>query len=59
MFGSNFPVDGMMASYDRIWEAFKNLTATFSASEQRNLFYDNAARLYRLELSDAVHVAAQ
>ncbi len=48
MFASNFPVDGMMASYDRIWESFKTLTEACSASEQRDLFHDNAARFYRI-----------
>ena len=48
MFGSNFPVDGMMASYDRIWESFKTLTNACSSSEQRKLFHDNAARFYRI-----------
>jgi predicted TIM-barrel fold metal-dependent hydrolase len=48
MFGSNFPVDRIMASYDRIWDAFKTLTASFSESERRRLFHDNAARFYRI-----------
>jgi predicted TIM-barrel fold metal-dependent hydrolase len=48
MFGSNFPVDGMMASYDRIWSAFEAITSGFSEKEQSALFHDNAARLYRI-----------
>ncbi len=48
MFGSNFPVDGMMASYDRIWNSFKTLTAPFSDSERRRLYHDNAAEFYRI-----------
>lgn len=48
MFGSNFPVDGMMASYDRIWNAFKTLTVSFSDSERRRLYHDNAAGFYRI-----------
>ncbi len=48
MFGSNFPVDGMMASYDRIWQSFLDITAGFSADERTALFHDNAARLYRI-----------
>jgi len=48
MFGSNFPVDSMMAGYDRIWDSFKALTASFSESEQHRLYHDNAAKLYRI-----------
>jgi hypothetical protein len=47
-FASNFPVDGIMSSYDAIWNAFKEITAGFSESERDMLFHDNAARLYRI-----------
>jgi predicted TIM-barrel fold metal-dependent hydrolase len=48
MFGSDFPVAGLHASYDQAYDAFKAIVADFSAAEQRQLFHDNAARLYRL-----------
>jgi predicted TIM-barrel fold metal-dependent hydrolase len=48
MFGSNFPVDRLMASYDRLWNAYREITVGFSPAEQRALFYDNALRIYRL-----------
>lgn len=48
MFASNFPVDRLMASYNRLWDAYREITAAFSASEKKFLFYDNAARIYRL-----------
>jgi len=48
MFASNFPVDGMMASYDRIWNAFKTLTSDFSEPERNKLFKENAIHYYRL-----------
>lgn len=48
MFGSNYPVDGMMATYARIWDAFLSITANFSEAEHALLFHDNAARFYRL-----------
>ncbi|TBY75875.1 amidohydrolase family protein [Rhizobium leguminosarum] len=48
MFASNFPVDKLFSSYDAIWNAFKEITAGYSASERSALFHDNADRLYRL-----------
>ena len=48
MFGSNFPVDGLYGSFDRQWNAYKELTADFSEAERLALFHDNANRIYRL-----------
>ncbi len=48
MFGSDFPVAGLFATFDQCYEAFKTIVADFSAAEQRRLFHDNAARIYRL-----------
>jgi predicted TIM-barrel fold metal-dependent hydrolase len=48
MFASNFPVDGLRVSFDRMFQDFKRMTASLSASDRRKLFHDNAARFYRL-----------
>ena len=48
MFGSNFPVDGMMSSYSRIWEAYSEITNSFSRHERNALFCTNAERIYRI-----------
>ena len=48
MFASNYPVDGLVASFDTIYAGFKALTRDFSAGDRRRLFHDNAVRLYRL-----------
>jgi predicted TIM-barrel fold metal-dependent hydrolase len=48
MFASDFPVAGLHATYDQVFDAFKAIVADFSAREQRRLFHDNAARLYRI-----------
>jgi predicted TIM-barrel fold metal-dependent hydrolase len=48
MFESNFPVDKVSYSYAIMWNAFKRLTAGFSAGERAALFHDTAARVYRL-----------
>lgn len=48
MFASNFPVDQKFSSYDVLWNAFRTITAEFSADDRSKLFYDNACRYYRL-----------
>ncbi len=48
MFASNFPVDGLCATYDEIFDGFKAITAEFSDHDRAKLFHDNAARVYRL-----------
>ena len=48
MFASNFPVDGLRVPYDRMFQDFKRMTGALSAPDQRKLFYDNAARFYRI-----------
>ncbi len=48
MFESNFPVDKVTCSYAVLWNSFKLLTTSYSASEKAKLFHDTAARVYRL-----------
>lgn len=48
MFASNFPVDKLFSSYDAIFDAFKEITRSYSLDERRALFHDNAERVYRL-----------
>jgi L-fuconolactonase len=48
MFESNFPVDKRSYSNNTLWNAFKKITRGFSASERQSLFYNTAARVYRL-----------
>jgi predicted TIM-barrel fold metal-dependent hydrolase len=48
MFGSNFPVDRLMASYERLWAAFREITAAFSPAEKELLFAGTAERIYRI-----------
>jgi len=49
MFASNFPVDGLCASFAEIYEGFRQITDQFSPQEQRALFHDNASRIYAME----------
>ena len=53
MFASNYPVDGLVATFDTIYAGFKAITRDFSDSDRRKLFHDNAVRLYRLNLPGA------
>jgi predicted TIM-barrel fold metal-dependent hydrolase len=49
MFASNFPVDGLRATFDQVYSTFDQLTLSFAESERRALFHDNAVRIYRME----------
>jgi predicted TIM-barrel fold metal-dependent hydrolase len=49
MFASNFPVDGLCASFDTIFAGFDAITRGFTLAERRALFHDNATRIYRME----------
>jgi predicted TIM-barrel fold metal-dependent hydrolase len=46
---TDWPVAGLKTEFDDIYDWLLRLTADFSATEQRALFHDNAARLYRIE----------
>jgi predicted TIM-barrel fold metal-dependent hydrolase len=48
MFGSNFPVDGLCATFDEIYGGFGAITQELSASERQALFHDNAVRIYAI-----------
>ncbi|HET9734833.1 MAG TPA: amidohydrolase family protein [Burkholderiales bacterium] len=48
MFASNFPVDGLCASFDEVFSGFHRIARQFSAPEQRALFHDNAIRIYAM-----------
>ena len=48
MFQSNFPVDKGTCSYVVIWNAFKRMAKACSAAEKQALFYETAARVYRI-----------
>lgn len=48
MFASNFPVDRLYSSFERLYDAFAALVRDFTHGEQRRLFGATAARIYRL-----------
>jgi predicted TIM-barrel fold metal-dependent hydrolase len=49
MFASNFPVDGLCATFDTIYAGFRTIVSALSADEQRKLFHDNALRIYGID----------
>ena len=48
MFGSNFPVDGMMRDYAGLWHAYDAITEDQSSAAREAMFHDTAARIYRI-----------
>jgi predicted TIM-barrel fold metal-dependent hydrolase len=48
MFESNYPVDMRGAGYVVLWNAFKRISADYSAEEKDHLFHDTAVHTYRL-----------
>jgi predicted TIM-barrel fold metal-dependent hydrolase len=48
IFGSNFPIESLWTTYDRIVAVMRECVADRSAAEQRAIFYDNARRVYRV-----------
>ncbi|MGA7914565.1 MAG: amidohydrolase, partial [Candidatus Acidiferrales bacterium] len=48
MFGSDWPVCNLTASYKRWVETLLSLTSAAGETNQRKLFHDNAMRIYRL-----------
>jgi len=50
MFASNYPVDGVKASWDWIYCCFKQATADLPDADRRRLFAGNAAAFYRITL---------
>ena len=50
MYESNFPVDKGSCSYGSLWNAFKLISKDMSDEEKNKLFYENAARIYKIKL---------
>jgi predicted TIM-barrel fold metal-dependent hydrolase len=46
MFGSNFPVDSLCATFATIFDGFASITSKFNEEEKSGLFHDNAVRIY-------------
>jgi predicted TIM-barrel fold metal-dependent hydrolase len=49
MFGGDWPVCTLAASYRQWVEALQSIVKTWSVEDQKKLFHDNAVRVYRLK----------
>lgn len=49
MFGSDYPVCLLAASYERVLESFQELLTSLSAVDREKIFSTNAANFYRLD----------
>ena len=49
MFGSDYPVCLLAASYDRVLDSFQQILKSLSASDRDKIFSQNAASFYRLD----------
>ena len=48
LFGSNFPIDGLTASYAAVWRVYRDAIAPLSEDEQVAILRGNAERVYRI-----------
>ena len=48
MFGSNYPIEKLWTTYDRIIAVMQECTAGLTAPARRAVFYATAQRVYRL-----------
>ncbi|AHG48412.1 hydrolase (plasmid) [Rhizobium leguminosarum bv. trifolii CB782] len=56
MFASDFPVAGLHASFDEVYQTFRTVAAELSLDEQRALFFATANDTYRLGLADPAEI---
>ncbi len=47
LFGSNFPIEKLWTSYGALVDAYREAAGAFSEAQQRAMFHDTAARVYR------------
>ncbi|AGS24310.1 amidohydrolase family protein [Rhizobium etli] len=56
MFASDFPVAGLHASFDEIYQVFRTVAAELSLDEQRALFFATANDTYHLGIADPAEI---
>ena len=49
MFGSNFPVDKLHASYDKVWGAYEEIIAPLDEADKARLFCATAREFYAID----------
>jgi predicted TIM-barrel fold metal-dependent hydrolase len=48
LYGSNYPIEKLWTTYDRIVAVMRECTSHLSTQDRRAVFHDNAQRIYRL-----------
>lgn len=48
LFGSNFPIESLWTTYDRLVAVMRECLDDLAAAAERAIFHDNAARIYRI-----------
>ncbi len=48
IYGSNFPLEKLHASYEDFFAIYRKVMSEYSEAEQRAVLHDNAAKFYRL-----------
>lgn len=48
LYGSNYPIEKLWTTYDRIIAVMRECTSDLKAQDRRAVFHDNAQRIYRL-----------
>jgi predicted TIM-barrel fold metal-dependent hydrolase len=48
LFGSNFPIDGLVADYASVWSVYRDAVECLSEDEQIAVLRGNAERVYRI-----------
>lgn len=51
LLGSNFPVDRPSVTYEQLWSDYEAFAAALSSAERDQLFRDNAAAVYGIDLA--------
>jgi predicted TIM-barrel fold metal-dependent hydrolase len=54
LFESNFPVDAEICSYVTLWNAYKRISADYSAQERADLFCNTALDVYKLKVPSRI-----
>jgi predicted TIM-barrel fold metal-dependent hydrolase len=55
MLASNFPVERLAKPYAEVWNIFADYFSAYSPDEQEDLFWRNAARIYRLNIGKTAY----
>jgi predicted TIM-barrel fold metal-dependent hydrolase len=48
IYGSNFPLEKLHASYEDFFAVYRKVMSEYPESDQRKVFHDNAVKFYRL-----------